>query len=42
MIWILAIRKLSEEDLAALKKKMNELAKKNNQYVRKEIPKAEA
>ncbi|HET6724185.1 MAG TPA: threonine--tRNA ligase [Chitinophagaceae bacterium] len=35
-------RKISEEDLVAIEKKMNELAKKNNKYVRKEIPKAEA
>ncbi|MGI8952207.1 MAG: threonine--tRNA ligase [Chitinophagaceae bacterium] len=35
-------RKLSEEDLRELEKKMNELAKQNNVYVRKEIPKAEA
>ena len=35
-------RKLTEEDLAILEKKMNELAKKNNSYVRKELPKAEA
>jgi threonyl-tRNA synthetase len=35
-------KKLSEEDLVAIEKKMNELAKKNNQYVRKEMPKAEA
>jgi threonyl-tRNA synthetase len=35
-------KKISEEDLAAIEKKMNELAKKNSQYVRKEIPKAEA
>jgi len=35
-------RKLSEEDLAALEKKMNELAKQGNAYTRKEIPKAEA
>ena len=35
-------KKLSEEDLAAIEKKMNELAKKNNQYVRKEMPKADA
>jgi len=35
-------RKLSEEDLAALEKKMAELAKQNNSYVRKEMPKAEA
>ncbi len=35
-------RKISEEDLAALEKKMNELAKKNSPYTRKEISKAEA
>jgi len=35
-------RKLSEEDLAALEKKMNELAKTNSPYVRKEVPKANA
>jgi threonyl-tRNA synthetase len=35
-------KKMSEEDLVVLEKKMNELAKKNNQYVRKEIPKADA
>ena len=35
-------KKITEEDLAAIEKKMNELAKKNNQYVRKEIPKADA
>ena len=35
-------KKLSEEDLVAIEKKMNELAKKNSQYVRKEIPKADA
>jgi threonyl-tRNA synthetase len=35
-------RKMTEEDLAALEKKMNELAKKNNEYVRKEMPKADA
>ncbi len=35
-------RKMSEEDLAALEKKMNELAKQNNVYVRKEIPKKDA
>lgn len=35
-------RKMTEEDLAALEKKMNELAKQNNPYQRKEIPKAEA
>lgn len=35
-------RKLSEEDLAVLEKKMNELAKKNSVYTRKEMPKAQA
>jgi len=35
-------RKMSEEDLVALEKKMNELAKQNNAYIRKEVPKAEA
>jgi threonyl-tRNA synthetase len=35
-------KKLSEEDLVAIEKKMNELAKKNSQYVRKEMPKADA
>ena len=35
-------RKLSEEDLATLEKKMNELAKQKNTYVRKEISKADA
>jgi threonyl-tRNA synthetase len=35
-------RKMTEEDLAALEKKMNELAKKNSEYVRKEISKADA
>jgi len=35
-------KKISEEDLAAIEKKMNELAKKNSQYIRKEISKAEA
>lgn len=35
-------RKMTEEDLAALEKKMNELAKQNNTYVRKEISKPEA
>src|SRR5688572_13684163 len=35
-------KKLTEEDLAAIEKKMNELAKKNNQFIRKEIPKADA
>jgi threonyl-tRNA synthetase len=35
-------RKLSEEDLVKLEKKMNELAKQNNVYIRKEISKPEA
>jgi threonyl-tRNA synthetase len=35
-------RKMSEEDLLALEKKMNELAKQKNAYVRKEISKADA
>ncbi|HEX2534870.1 MAG TPA: threonine--tRNA ligase, partial [Chitinophagaceae bacterium] len=35
-------RKITEQDLAAIEKKMNELAKQNNPYVRKAIPKAEA
>lgn len=35
-------RKITEEDLAALEKKMNELAKQSNKYIRKEMPKAEA
>jgi threonyl-tRNA synthetase len=35
-------KKMSEEDLRALEKKMNELAKQNNVYIRKEVPKAEA
>ena len=35
-------KKISEEDLVAIEKKMNELAKKNNKYIRKEIPKADA
>lgn len=35
-------RKITEEDLAVLEKKMNELAKQNNVFVRKEIPKDEA
>jgi len=33
---------ISEEDLAAIEKKMNELAKKNNPYQRKEISKTDA
>lgn len=35
-------RTISEEDLRKLEKKMNELAKQNNSYVRKAMPKAEA
>lgn len=35
-------RKLSEEELAGLEKKMNELAKTNSAYIRKEMPKTEA
>jgi threonyl-tRNA synthetase len=35
-------RSISEEDLRKLEVKMTELAKQNNVYVRKEIPKAEA
>jgi threonyl-tRNA synthetase len=35
-------KKLSEDDLVTIEKKMNELAKKNSQYVRKEMPKADA
>jgi threonyl-tRNA synthetase len=35
-------KKISEEDLVAIEKKMNELAKKNSQYIRKEIGKADA
>lgn len=35
-------RQISEEDLKALEKKMNELAKQNNKYERKEISKDEA
>lgn len=35
-------RKITEEDLVKLEKKMNELAKQNNAYIRKEVPKAEA
>jgi threonyl-tRNA synthetase len=34
--------KMTEDDLVALEKKMNELAKQNNPYVRKSIPKDEA
>ncbi|MGC8750777.1 threonine--tRNA ligase [Hydrotalea sp.] len=35
-------RKMSEEDLLVLEKKMNELAKQGNVYIRKAIPKQEA
>lgn len=35
-------RKLTEEDLGKLEAKMKELAKQNEVYIRKEIPKAEA
>src|SRR5258706_16443164 len=35
-------RKMSDEDLVALEKKMIELSRKNNSYIRKEIPKTEA
>jgi threonyl-tRNA synthetase len=35
-------KQISEEDLRTLEKKMNELAKQNNQYIRKEMPKQEA
>jgi threonyl-tRNA synthetase len=35
-------KKLTDEDLAILEKKMNELAKKNNLFSRKEISKADA
>jgi threonyl-tRNA synthetase len=35
-------KKMNEEDLLTLEKKMNELAKKNSEYLRKEMPKAEA
>jgi threonyl-tRNA synthetase len=35
-------KKMTEDDLAILEKKMNELAKQNNSYVRKEISKGDA
>ena len=35
-------KKMTEDDLAILEKKMNELAKQNNSYVRKEISKTDA
>lgn len=38
----LADKKISEEDLLAIEKKMNELAKKNSQYIREQKAKAEA
>ena len=38
----LADKKISEEDLLAIEKKMNELAKKNSQFIREQKAKAEA
>jgi threonyl-tRNA synthetase len=35
-------KKITEDDLIALEKKMSELAKKNSSYIRKEMPKATA
>ncbi len=35
-------KKMTEDDLAILEKKMNELAKQNNSYIRKEISKTDA
>ncbi len=35
-------RQITEDDLRKLEKKMNELAKQNNSYIRKAMPKAEA
>ena len=35
-------KKITEEDLLSIEKKMNELAKQNNVFVRKEMPKKEA
>jgi len=35
-------RKITEEELKSLEKKMNELARQSNQYIRKEISKTEA
>ncbi len=35
-------KKITEEDLRTLEKKMNELAKKNNSFIRQEISKPEA
>ena len=42
MILILAINVITEADLGKLEKKMNELAKQNNAFIRKEISKADA
>ncbi len=38
----LADKKITEEDLLAIEKKMNELAKKNSQYIREQKAKADA
>jgi threonyl-tRNA synthetase len=35
-------KKITEEDLVQLEKRMNELAKQNNQFIRKAVPKEEA
>jgi threonyl-tRNA synthetase len=35
-------KKMTEEDLLAIEKKMNELAKQNNAFIRKEMPKKDA
>src|SRR6185295_1207157 len=35
-------KKITEEDLATIEKKMNELARRNNEYVRKEVSKEDA
>jgi len=35
-------KKITEEDLLTIEKKMNELAKQNNNFLRKEMPKADA
>ena len=42
MIWTWATEKLLKKTWLHLEKKMNELAKQNNSYIRKEISKAEA
>ena len=42
MIWTWADRQITEEDLRKLEVKMTELAAKQNRYIRKEVPKAEA